>query len=214
MPQLHADAVLFDLDGTLVDSTASVMRNWAKVAVRLGRAGEDLVADKHGMPARQVVELIAPDLGPDGWDELAAFVLDGEVNDTHDVVPTPGALDVLAALPRDRWGVVTSGTRKLATRRMQAAGIPVPDVLVTADDVRVGKPDPTPFRLGAERIGVPADRCIAVEDAHAGIVSATAAGCQVLGLLTTYDRLEVPAVPDLRSVAVGLADGVITFGWD
>jgi mannitol-1-/sugar-/sorbitol-6-phosphatase len=207
MPTLTVEAVLFDLDGTLVDSTASVMRNWGRIADRLGRPGENLVANYQGMTARTAIELVAPDLDAAQWDELAAFVLEGEIADTSDVVPMPGALELVAALPADRWGVVTSGTRRLATARLAAAGIPAPAVLITADDITRGKPDPEPFANGARAIGHPATDCLAVEDAFAGIASAAAAGCPVLAVQTTYpDVAATVVVPDLSHVRMTAGD--------
>lgn len=201
------EAVLFDLDGTLVDSTASVLRNWSMIADLLGRPGADLVGELQGIPGRQVLRHRFPDLSPQRVDELNTVLIDGETADTADVVPTRGALELLTRLPADRWGIVTSGPRRLALARIGAAGLPVPDVLVTADDVVTGKPDPTPYRLGAERIGHPTDRCLVVEDAPAGVTSAGAAGCPVLGLVTTYPTLDAVTVPDLTSVTVEVSPG-------
>lgn len=202
-------AILFDLDGTLVDSTASVLRNWLTVADLLGRPGENLVGELQGIPGRQVLRQRFPELSGERVDELNTILIDGETADTSDVVPTPGVLALLARLPSDRWGIVTSGPRRLALARIGAARLPVPRVLVTADDVVTGKPDPTPYRLGAERIGYPSEQCLVVEDAPAGVTSAGAAGCPVLGLVTTYPALDTVTVPDLTSVTVEVsADGL------
>ncbi len=202
MTQVLADAVLFDLDGTLVDSTASVVRNWRRIATLLGRPGEDLVGDRHGIPGRQVLRVIEPDLPEERIRELDQALIDGEVADTRDVVPTTGAQQLLEAVPPDRWAIVTSGPRRLALARLGAAGLPVPAVLVTADDVRVGKPDPEPFLLAARHLGLPPQRCLVVEDAPAGITAARAAGCQVLGVLTTFPALDADTVDDLTAVTV------------
>jgi sugar-phosphatase len=207
LSHLTVDAVLFDLDGTLVDSTASVLRAWARIATILGRDGEDLVGDLQGIPGRQVLRIIEPGLSEQRVQELDEILLDGEVNDTVDVVAAKGALDLLTALPAERWAIVTSGTRRLAEARIGAAGLPVPRILVTADDVTAGKPDPAPFRLAAERIGHRPERCLAIEDAPAGIASARAAGCHTLGVLTTYPSLDADTVPDLSAVTIDLGDG-------
>jgi sugar-phosphatase len=200
-------AVLFDLDGTLVDSTASVRRNWRKIATMLGRDGEDLAGQLQGIPGRQVLRMIEPGLSEQRIRELDQVLIDGEVADTSDVVAAKGAIGLLPALPRDRWAIVTSGPRRLARARLNAAGLPVPRVLITADDVVTGKPDPEPFRLAAARIGHPPERCLAVEDAPAGIASARAAGCRTLGVLTTYPSLDADTVPDLTALTIDVVDG-------
>jgi mannitol-1-/sugar-/sorbitol-6-phosphatase len=202
MPELLVDAVLFDMDGTLVDSTASVLRNWQRVAAMLGRPGEDLVGDRHGVPGRQVLRIIEPGLSGERIDELDRVLIEGEVADTADVTATKGALELVCALPGDRWAIVTSAPRRLADARLAAAGVPVPEVLVTADDVRAGKPGPEPYRLAARLMGRPAVRCLVIEDAPAGIASARAAGCPVLGVLSTFPSLDAVTVADLAAVTI------------
>jgi mannitol-1-/sugar-/sorbitol-6-phosphatase len=212
--QVFADAVLFDLDGTLVDSTASVLRNWRRVATMLGRDGEDLVGNRHGIPGRQVLRMIEPDLSEERILELDQALLDGEVADTRDVVATRGALPLLEALPADRWAIVTSGSRRLALARLRAAGLPVPPILVTADDVHVGKPDPEPYQLGARLLGLPPERCLVIEDAPAGITAARAAGCPALGVLTTFPALDADTVKDLAAVAVDVTAAGLTVTYE
>jgi sugar-phosphatase len=208
--QVFADAVLLDLDGTLVDSTASVLRNWWRIAVILGRDGEDLVGNLHGIPGRQVLRMIEPDLSEERIRELDQALLEGEIADTWDVTATKGALQLVEAMPPGRWAIVTSGTRRLALARLGAAGLPVPPMMVTADDVQEGKPHPTPFRLAAHRLGWPTARCLAIEDAPAGITSARAAGCPTLGVLTTFPALDGDTVKDLTAVAVDVtASGLV-----
>jgi sugar-phosphatase len=207
MPHFTVDAVLFDLDGTLVDSAASVRRSWSRIATILGRDGEDLAGDLQGIPGRQVLRIIAPHLSEQRVRELDQDLIDGEVADTSDVVAAKGALDLLSAIPDGRWGIVTSGPRRLARARLTAAGLPVPATLITADDVVTGKPDPAPFRLAAAAIGHAPGRCLAVEDAPAGIASARAAGCRTLGVLTTYPSLDADTVPDLTTLAIDVVDG-------
>ncbi len=213
MTLVSADAVLFDLDGTLVDSTASVLRNWRRIAAMLGRDGEDLVGDRHGIPGRQVLRMIEPDLSEERIRELDRALIDGEVADTRDVVPTRGARQLLEAVPEGRWAIVTSGPRRLALARLRAAGLPVPEIMVTADNVRVGKPDPEPFLLAARSLGLPPERCLVIEDAPAGIAAARAAGCPALGVLTTFPALDADTVDDLTAVAVEVTQAglVVTF---
>jgi sugar-phosphatase len=210
LTRFTVSAVLFDLDGTLVDSTASVLRNWRKIATLLGRDGEDLVGQRQGIPGRQVLRIIEPGLSEERIRELDRILIDGEVADVSDVIPTKGAAQLLAALPRDRWGIVTSGPRRLALARLGAAGLPIPRTLITADDVVAGKPDPAPFRLAADRIGRPPARCLAIEDAPAGITSARAAGCLTLGVLTTYPSLDADTVPDLTALTIDVVDAGLT----
>jgi sugar-phosphatase len=213
MPQLTVDAVLFDLDGTLVDSTASVHRNWQRIAALLGRDGEDLVGALQGIPGSQVLRIIEPGLPDQRVHELNRILIEGEIDDTADVVATKGAAELIKAIPEARWGVVTSAPLRLARARLAAAGLPMPRTLVTADDVTIGKPDPAPFRLGAERIGHPATRCLAIEDAPAGIASATRAGCHTVGVLTTYPHLDGDTVPDLSAVALQLTQHGLTVSY-
>ena len=205
MPQttkmhITVDAVLFDLDGTLADSTDSVERSWRRLADRLGLDFGSLNGSYHGVPARQTLTRLMPAASPAEVDEVDTWLGDLEASDFDGVVPIPGALSVLGALPRDRWAIVTSGTRRLATGRIAAAGLPMPGELITADDVTVGKPDPAPYVLAAKRLGFEAKRCLVVEDAPAGVAAGLASGATVLGLRTTHSDLGVPSVTDLTEV--------------
>ena len=119
----------------------------------------------------------------------------------------PGAIDVLDRLPPDRVAIVTSGTVRLASARIAAAGLPRPAVVVTADDVEVGKPNPAPFLTGAALLGFPPERCLVVEDAPAGVTAAKAAGCPVVGVLTTHDALDAPTVTSLDRIDFQVGDG-------
>ena len=200
MPQLVVDAILFDLDGTLVDSTASVERNWRRLADEMGRPFDEIEHLIHGVPARQVIPVIDPDLPAARVEELAQFLLEGESTDTGDVIALPGSLRVLESLPTSRWAIVTSGSLRLATARLTAAGLPMPRHLVTADDVAIGKPDPAPYLKGAEILGCPPGRCLVFEDAPAGVASGRAAGATVIGLRTTHSELDAPTVGSLDEV--------------
>jgi mannitol-1-/sugar-/sorbitol-6-phosphatase len=183
------EAVLFDLDGVLVDSTASVTRSWSRWAVEYGVSAQAL-QDNHGQPAQTLVErLLGPEGGADGLKRIEAI----EVDDAAAVEAVPGAREAFASLPEHRRAVVTSGTPPIATARLRTAGFPLPRTLVTADDVPRGKPDPAPYLLAAQRLGLPPARCLAVEDAPAGIASAQAAGCQVLAVTGTAPADELAA---------------------
>ncbi|MBM9466349.1 HAD-IA family hydrolase [Nakamurella leprariae] len=205
-----AQALLFDLDGTLIDSSASVGRAWRRLADRIGRPFAELEPVMHGMPVDQVLRRQYPDMPEDEVRAHHAFMVDQESTDTGGVVAQPGAQELLAALPADRWAVVTSCGRRLAAARIAAAGLPVPPAIVTADDVPRGKPAPDPFLAGAAAIGVPPQECLVLEDAPAGVAAARAAGCAVVGVLTTHDRLDAPTVVALRDLVVGISASGLT----
>jgi len=183
MPSLVCSAILFDLDGVLVDSTRQVDREWREWAARKGVDGDAVMAIAHGVRTVEVIRRVAPHL--DAEIEAAA-IENHEADDQTGVVVMPGALNLVQSIPTGKWGVVTSGSRLLAQNRLRYCGLPVPEVLVTSDDVTHGKPHPEPYLKGAERIGfAPAD-CLVIEDAPAGIQSARAGGMKVIGLASTY----------------------------
>jgi sugar-phosphatase len=192
------EAVLFDMDGTLIDSTPSVERSWARWADRRGLdRGRITVA--HGVPARQILASFLPAAEVDGaLVEIEAM----EVADVEGIVVLPGALDALEALPPGRAAIATSCTQPLAKARIAATGLPSPAVVVTAGDVTVGKPHPGPYLLAAARLGVDPARCLVVEDAPAGLASGRAAGCATLALVTTHAIADL----DADAVVASLAD--------
>lgn len=174
---MWVDAVLFDLDGTLLDSTAAVTRAWARWADEVGAdpAGPSAMT---GRPAREIVLAL---LGPERVDEALAryTAIAGET--LEGVVALPGTAEALAATT-GRRAVVTSSSGSIAAARLVACGLSLDGPLVSADDVERGKPDPEPFRRGAAAMGAPTERCLAVEDSPAGVDSARAAGCVVVAL--------------------------------
>lgn len=195
------DAVLFDMDGTLVDSTGAVERSWAIWGAEYGLTRSVLEAG-HGQPASQLVRAV---LGADRAAEGLRRIADLELHDVEDITVLPGAAELLAALPADRAAIVTSATRELALARIAAAGLAAPAALVTFDDVTHGKPDPEPFLTGAARLGVDPHRCLVVEDAPAGIKAAQAAGCATLAVTTTSLRADLDAdlvVDSLTQVSI------------
>jgi sugar-phosphatase len=203
---ITVDAVLFDLDGTLVDSTGSVDRSWRKLADRLGIDFESLHGSYHGVPSRQTLDRLMAGSPRQEIEETDRWLADVEASDLDGVIAIPGAVDVLNSLPPERWAIVTSGTYRLASGRIAAAGLPTPKELVTADDVTIGKPAPDPYILAARRLGFEAKRCLVVEDAPAGVAAGLASGATVLGLRTTHNELGVPTIGDLTEVEM-IADG-------
>jgi sugar-phosphatase len=202
MPLL-ASAILFDLDGVLADSTPSVTRAWSAWALRVGLEPDWLLPLVHGRRAIDTIRAVRPEL--DAESELATLVAD-ETSDNADVVEIPGARALVSALPPDRWAIVTSGLRPVATARLIAAGVPIPSVMITAESIRRGKPDPEAYIKGAAELGVAPADCLVVEDAPAGATAARAAGMRVLGLTTTHTAAELMPVdlvaPDLTHITV------------
>ena len=213
MSQLVVDALLFDLDGTLVDSSASVERNWRRLAEKVDIPWERIGPWIHGIPVRQVLRMLEPEMPDEQLQEMHEFMVVAESTDTGDVVALPGAIAALDAVPTARWAIVTSGGVTLATARMAAAGLPTPRHLITADDVQMGKPAPDPYLAGARAVGYPPERCLAFEDAPAGITSAQAAGVPVIGIRSTHTELAVASVRSLAEIefSVDRAGIVVTF---
>jgi sugar-phosphatase len=196
-------AVISDLDGVLVDSMAATSRAWGRWGARHGLDGAAIQAANHGRPSRDVV---ADHVPADAVEAEAGFVLDAEVSDTRGVVALPGAAGVLA-LPV--VAIATSCEAPLARARLAAAGLPAPDVLVTADQVARGKPAPDAYRLAAERLGADPAGCLVLEDAPSGVAAGRAAGMTVWAVTTTHAAAELTAAhavhPGLREVLEALA---------
>jgi sugar-phosphatase len=176
-------AILFDLDGVLVDSTRSVTRQWGRWAEENKIDPQKVVEIAHGVRTIEIVRTLAPHL--DATAEVVR-IEKREADDQEGVVVMPGAADLLKAIPEGRWCVVTSGTRYLATARLKLANLPIPKVLVAADDVSKGKPDPQPYLMGAQLLGVNPVQCLVIEDAPAGIRAAHAGGMKAIGITSTY----------------------------
>ena len=182
--------MLFDLDGVLCDSTRAVDREWRAWAKKKGVDGDAVMAIAHGVRTIEVIQRVAPHLDAE---KEARKIENHEAHDQAGVIVMPGALDLVQSIPEGRWGVVTSGSRLLATARLRFCGLPVPKALVTADDVAQGKPHPEPYLKGAEQLSVnPAD-CVVCEDAPAGIQSARAGGMKVIGITSTYEAEKLEA---------------------
>jgi sugar-phosphatase len=183
MPIFSCAAILFDLDGVLADSTWAVDREWRAWAERKGVDGDAIMAVAHGVRTIEVIRRVAPHLDAEAE---ASAIENHEAHDQQGVVVMPGAAELVRSIPLGRWGVVTSGSKLLATNRLRYCGLPVPEVLVTSDDVINGKPHPEPYLRGAEWMGVSPAECLVIEDAPAGIESARAGGMRVLGITSTY----------------------------
>jgi mannitol-1-/sugar-/sorbitol-6-phosphatase len=183
-------ALLCDLDGTLVESREEVDAAWRAFAARHDLDMDDVMAATFAGPSREVIAAVAPwlDAGAE-----AARVEGWQVETAGRTRAVDGAAELLAAWPPERLAVVTSGGRALARARLAGAGLPQPAVLVSADDVRRGKPDPEGYLRAAGLLGVAPARCLAIEDAPAGIAAARAAGARTAAVTTTHDRTELAA---------------------
>jgi mannitol-1-/sugar-/sorbitol-6-phosphatase len=198
---IDCDALLCDMDGTLVDSTEVVERHWAAWAARHGVDLAEILRVSHGRPTIETLRLVAPHLATI---EEAARLDAGEADDSEGLRPVPGAQELLASLPANRWAVVTSAGRALATRRLRGASVPVPAVLVTSDDMPIGKPNPMGYVEAARRLGATLSRSLVIEDAPVGVQAGRAAGAIVIGVTTTFPSLAGCdyVIPDLRSLRV------------
>jgi mannitol-1-/sugar-/sorbitol-6-phosphatase len=193
-------AILFDLDGVLVDSTAAVARVWRQWALEHGLDPESVIDEAHGRRSIETIRILAPHLDAE---QENIRVESMEIADRRGVKALPGADRMLSELTAQRFTVVTSATRALAAARMQHAGLSLPSRFVSADDVHEGKPSPEPFLKGAELLGyAPAD-CLVFEDTTSGIASARAGGMSVIALATTYPSSALSAAD---AVVNSLAD--------
>lgn len=207
---MRVDALLFDMDGTIADSVEAVEFSWAKWAGEMGIETPDL-ALHHGRTAAAIAADVLP---PERLEEGVRRIGEIEADPSLPCSPTPGALELIRSLPRDRWGVVTSAVRPVAMARLTNSGIGEPPVFVNGDDVSRSKPDPEPFRLGRERIGAgegSGRTAIAFEDTATGLRSARGAGCTTVGIIgtETYASLAGYAdfvIADLAHVRVEQTD--------
>jgi mannitol-1-/sugar-/sorbitol-6-phosphatase len=192
--QISCSAILFDMDGVLIDSTPAVGRVWRKWAVQHGFDPEEVVNRAHGRPSIATVK----DYLPDSDHEAENLKIERqEIEDVEGIAPLPGALQLLSSLPLDRWAIVTSCTRTLAEVRIRAGKLPVPKLFLTATDVVNGKPHPEPYLSAALRLGFAPETCIVVEDVPAGIRAGKAANMRVVALRTTVPDADLEeAQPD------------------
>jgi sugar-phosphatase len=194
-------AILFDMDGTLVDSDRAVERSWLSWAGEYGADGPAAYAMAHGSPSEPTVRKLLAHFTEDEIRRASLRQLELQYDDLADVVAAPGAQDLLAVLARRGlpWAVVTSADDRLAKARLTAAGI-TPPVLVTVDDVAAGKPDPAGYLRAAELLGVPAENCLVVEDAEVGLQAARAAGARTAALRGLDGDLRLRSLSDLAKL--------------
>ncbi|WP_345632657.1 HAD-IA family hydrolase [Rugosimonospora acidiphila] len=206
--RLNCQAILVDIDGTLVDSAGAVTRAWSLWSKEYG---VDVDAVLRVCQGRRSEDTVAEFL-PQGQREEALRRLDAlELADLAEVVALPGAHPLLESLPSGRWAAVTSGNRALMGARLAAAGLPVPEVVVAADDVSAGKPSPEGYLKAAAALGYDIDRCVVVEDSRAGVAAGRAAGAWVVAVATTHPAAQLGVadivVPDLTALTVDVIAG-------
>ena len=188
MIEISCSALLFDLDGVLIDSTPAVSRVWKKWALEHGFDPQEVVERAHGRPSLSTIR----DFLPNSDHQAENLEVERrEIEDLEGVIPLPGAKELLLSLPPDRWTIVTSCTRKLAETRIKAAGLPLPKLLLTSSEVTHGKPHPEPYLRGARMLGLEAPQCVVFEDVPAGIRSGKAAGARVVAYRTTAQDSEL-----------------------
>jgi mannitol-1-/sugar-/sorbitol-6-phosphatase len=185
---VETKGILFDMDGVLISSIGSVVRCWRQWAEMYDIPNAEIYEVPHGMRAIEIVRSLRPDIDAE---EGLRVIEDLELKDTADLKVLPGVKELMESLPLDRWAIVTSATTRLLLGRLEAAGLPVPARLISADMVERGKPDPEPYRRGAALLGFRPEECIVVEDAPSGVRAGVAAGCRVLGVLGTHSAEEL-----------------------
>jgi sugar-phosphatase len=188
MIAIRCSALLFDMDGVLIDSTPAVARVWHGWAVERGLDPVSVVRMAHGRPSRTTIRELLPDADIDLEDRE---VERREMEDLDGIVLLPGARSLLNDLPPERWTIATSCTRPLAEVRLRAAGLPIPRNMITSSDVKIGKPDPEPYLKAAANLGFPASDCIVVEDAPAGVRAGKAAEARVIAFPTTMSHRDL-----------------------
>ncbi len=187
---ISAKGILFDMDGVLVSSIGAAERNWRLWAKRYGVPNAEEYVVPHGRRAIDIVRLLRPDIDAQAGLKV---IEDLEVADVADLRVLPGVKRLLESLPLERWAIVTSAQRRLLLARLTAAGLPVPERIISGEMVERGKPDPEPYRKGAELLGFLPRECVVVEDAPSGVGAGVAAGCRVMAVLGTDSTEELRA---------------------
>jgi len=184
---VETKGLLFDMDGVLISSIGSVERCWKRWCKQYGVPNADSFEVPHGTRAVDIVRMLKPEFDERQVAQGLRAIEDMEIEDTGDLTVLPGAKALLARLPPERWAIVTSATHRLMLGRLAAAGLPVPERIIAGDMVERGKPDPEPYRRGAELLGLKPANCVVVEDAPSGVGAGVAAGCRALGVLGTHE---------------------------
>jgi sugar-phosphatase len=198
---ITAKAILFDLDGTLVNSVGVIERLWAKWSHRVGVPLDQILAVAHGRPTLDTMRMLAP--RHLNCEHEAAECTQAELQELDGIIPIAGAVELLSAIPEDRRYIVTSATRDLATARLQAAGLPPTRNIITVEDVCRPKPEPDGYLAAAHQLGIAPAECLVIEDAPAGLKAASSAGMRSLAVATTMKGIELESqlwVPDLTAL--------------
>lgn len=182
-PEILCSALLFDMDGVLIDSTPAVARVWRNWALSHHFDPREVVARAHGRPSIMTIREYLPDADHEAENRI---VERAEMEDLDGVTPLPGARELLSTLPPERWTISTSSTRPLAEVRLRAAGLSIPGKLITSSDIKRGKPHPEPYLKAASVLGFRPGDCVVVEDVPAGVEAGRAAGARVIGFPTTF----------------------------
>ena len=204
----NAAGLLLDMDGTLVDSTPSVVRSWDRLFEELG-VEQRYEHSLHGMPARRILEMVLPHHTPEEREAAFRRVEQLEIEDAHTVTILPGTLRLLAELDvvsqqigRPTWTVVTSATRELFQARWEATALPLPEGFVTIDQTERGKPDPDPYLLGAERLGISPADAVVIEDSPGGLRAARDAGARRIAVTTTQTAADLDQLADALTTSL------------
>jgi sugar-phosphatase len=199
---VSAKGILFDMDGVLVSSIDSVIRAWRRWAELYELPDAETFEIPHGVRAKDIIGTLRPDVD---LKKAVQVIEDLEVEDVADLKVLPGVKALLEGLPPERWAIVTSSTQRLLLARLKAAGLPLPERIISGDMVERGKPDPEPYRRGAELLGFGPSECVVVEDAPSGVGAGMAAGCRVLGVLGTHLAEELAGADWVVGSLEGLA---------
>ena len=209
MKSFQCDAIIFDLDGVLVDSSVVIERHWKRWTAKHGLDPDETMRISPGMRTVDAIRLIAPHIDAE---KEAAAIDAGEAIDTDGVVEIDGAKRLLQVIPKGWWCVATSGIKDTAIARMRHVGLPIPEILVTAEDVARGKPDPEVYLLAAKKLQVQPTRCIAVEDSLSGIEAALSAKMHVIAVATTHKPVDLEIahcmVESLSEIKISLNDSL------